>query len=351
MDNHSFFAQSLIRWFKANARDLPWRHTTDPYAIWVSEVILQQTRVKQGLPYYHKFLETFPTVAHLAAAEQSEVLRVWQGLGYYSRARNMHYTAKQALAEFGGVFPESYSELLKLKGIGPYTAAAVAAFAHNETVAALDGNAFRVLSRFFNISEPFDKPSGQKVFKALADLLVPVGQGRDYNQAVMELGATICTPKQYQCNVCPIAELCSARKNNSQGSLPVKSGKVEVKNLYLYYLVQNTNNGIWLAERKKGGIWKGLYDLPVIESEIKLEGKVKPPFLNSEFLIQKPIFSFLHKLTHRNLFIEVHKLDESQLNYDYLRLHQYSFNNKQEAEALPKPLPVSKILDTLFQSW
>lgn len=347
MIKSEFLTQNLLYWYHKNARDLPWRHTSDAYFIWVSEVILQQTRVNQGLPYYHKFLEVFPTVTHLAQAQEQEVLRVWQGLGYYSRARNMHHTAQLVVDKHKGVFPNNYQTLLKLKGIGPYTAAAVAAFSNNETVAAIDGNAYRVYSRYFGIEAPVDKPQGQKLFKELAWSLVPEGQGKWFNQAIMELGATICTPKQYQCLFCPLAEGCVARENATQNLLPIKATKVKVKDLHLYYLVLANSFGNWFKKRNQGGIWKGLFDLPVQVSEVPLSIIKGGQILNEDLIINNLKASFLHKLTHRNLFINVIEVQPNDLNKEYLKQENYEFYPASKWDSIPKPLPVSKILDSI----
>ena len=206
----SFLAAALLAWYPRHQRDLPWRHTRDPYAIWLSEVILQQTRVAQGLPYYETFLRAYPTVQHMAAAPEAEVLRYWQGLGYYSRARNMHRTARQVVEEYNGLFPGNYAGLLKLRGIGPYTAAAIASFAFDEAVAVLDGNVYRVLARIFGLHSDIAAPSSRKEFQAVADQHIPASTPADFNQAIMEFGAIQCTPAKPDCLFCPLQATCSA---------------------------------------------------------------------------------------------------------------------------------------------
>ncbi|MFP4091343.1 MAG: A/G-specific adenine glycosylase, partial [Cyclobacteriaceae bacterium] len=208
------FAERIIGWYHHHKRDLPWRHSRDPYIIWLSEIILQQTRVVQGLPYFMRFAEAFPTVYDLASASQQEVLRLWQGLGYYSRARNMHACARLIVEQHNGVFPLHYQELLQLKGVGPYTAAAIASFAYNETVAVLDGNVFRVLARVFGVEDDISSGQGQKRFQALAAQLVPEGKAGEYNQAIMEFGALQCTPQSPACLLCPLSEICYAFHHN-----------------------------------------------------------------------------------------------------------------------------------------
>lgn len=258
-------APLLINWYSLNKRDLPWRNTQDPYRIWLSEIILQQTRVAQGLPYYLKFVEAYPTVSDLAAASETEVLKLWQGLGYYSRARNMLKTAQLVESTLGGKFPKRHAELLQLKGIGPYTAAAVASFSSNEKVAVVDGNVYRVLSRIFGIDLPIDSTSGKKEFARLASELIS-DDAATYNHAIMDFGATLCKPKVPLCNECPFSIECHARKENIVDQLPVKSKKTKVLTRHFNYLVFDFEGHIYLKERASGDVWQGLYDFPLIES-------------------------------------------------------------------------------------
>lgn len=263
----SFLATALLAWYPRHRRDLPWRHTRDPYAIWLSEVILQQTRVAQGLPYYLDFLTSYPTVHELAAAPEQEVLRHWQGLGYYSRARNMHHTAQQVVNEFGGQFPTTFAGLRQLKGVGPYTAAAIASFAFDEAVAVLDGNVFRVLARVFGLHSDIAAPSSRKEFQALADQHLPPAHAAEFNQAIMEFGALQCTPAKPDCLFCPLQSQCWAFQHGEVALLPVKSKAKAARTRYFHYLVLRHGEQLYLKERLAGDIWQGLYDFALAETD------------------------------------------------------------------------------------
>lgn len=257
----------LIDWYEQNKRTLPWRETKDPYKIWLSEVILQQTRVQQGLDYYLNFSETFPTVTELADAPSDTVMKMWQGLGYYSRARNMHSTAQWVKNERNSIFPSTYTELLKLKGVGEYTAAAIASMAFEEPVAVVDGNVYRVLARVFGIDSAIDSPKGKKEFAALAQSILDTRRPNLHNQAMMEFGALQCSPKSPDCSICPLAILCEARKSDSIARLPVKSKSLKQKSRYFYYLVIKNKNSVFLRKRQGKDIWNNLYEFPLIETE------------------------------------------------------------------------------------
>lgn len=304
------FSNKLIAWYLQNKRILPWRMDQNPYYVWLSEIMLQQTRVDQGLPYFLKYIEQFPTIQDLANANENEVLKLWQGLGYYSRARNLLFTAKYIVFELDGQFPQSYNALLKLKGIGNYTAAAISSICFNEPKAVVDGNVFRVLSRYFDIDTPINSSQGIKVFKELAQELISTNNPGDYNQAIMELGATICKPQNPNCNNCILNDGCLALKNNKQKSLPVKENKVSIKTIHLNYIVVVSENKKTIVEKRKGkGIWQHLYQFPLIESNQEM---------NQNDIISNPMFVLMfekyqfsiqlyneipiqHKLTHRNL--------------------------------------------------
>lgn len=257
------FVETLLLWYKTNRRDLPWRNISEPYRIWVSEIILQQTRVAQGYDYYLRFINAFPTVEALAAASEDEVLRLWQGLGYYSRARNMLAAAKQIVAM--GAFPTTYEEVRRLKGVGDYTAAAICSFAYAQPCAVVDGNVYRVLSRYFGIATPIDTTEGKKAFAALAQEMLPPRHSADYNQALMDFGAMQCVPSAPQCDVCPLADGCCAKKENRVAQLPVKSRKTKVTERYFVYIKVVTPEGVWLHRRTANDIWRGLYEYPLIE--------------------------------------------------------------------------------------
>lgn len=265
------FGESLLAWAETLHRPMPWRAERDPYRIWLSEVILQQTRVAQGIDYYQRFLKAFPTVKDLAAAPLDEVMALWQGLGYYSRARNLHKAAQQVLA-LGGVFPTHYHDLLELPGIGPYTAAAIASFSSDEHVAVVDGNVYRVLARFFGLDWPIDKPAKQRKFAELAQSLLPPGKAASYNQAIMDFGAVQCKPRQPLCPSCPLIEQCVAFQQNEVQRYPLKTSKIARRRRYLDYVhLRNPMEQTWLFRRSGGDIWQGLYDLPFLESEAGLD--------------------------------------------------------------------------------
>lgn len=305
------FSNRLTLWYLQNKRDLPWRNTHEPYQIWLSEIMLQQTRIEQGLPYYNKFIEAFPTVFDLAEASGDEVLKLWQGLGYYSRARNLHETAKYVANELGGVFPDGYKGLVKLKGVGDYTASAIASICYNEPVAVVDGNVYRVLSRIFGIDTPINTTQGNKEFKALATELLDEKDPATFNQALMEFGALHCKPQNPACEVCPFNDKCVALKDHRVRELPVKLKKTKLRNRYFNYLVFDLeNNGTLLEQRTGKGIWNGLYQFPLIESE-KLIGeaelRLKDDFkdlagdadYSVELFNEDPV---IHKLSHQHLY-------------------------------------------------
>jgi A/G-specific adenine glycosylase len=281
-------SEIMINWYEENQRDLPWRKTRDPYLIWISEIMLQQTRVQQGIGYYHRFVGRFPDLHSLAEATEDEVLRYWQGLGYYSRARNLHETAQLLVKNFKGQFPRTFRELLALKGIGEYTAAAIASVAFNEEVPVVDGNVLRFMSRLYSISIPIDTTEGKKAVTAVVSGLI---KGQDpllFNQAIMELGALICKPKSPQCDLCPLVQYCGAFNNHQIANFPVKVKKTKVRVRYFnYFLVEaksDKDTGIFLEKRTSSDIWKNLYELPLIETE----GEVQP-----EELIQRIDFPFI----------------------------------------------------------
>ncbi|WP_213521012.1 A/G-specific adenine glycosylase [Nonlabens sp.] len=303
------FSRQLVDWYIVNKRVLPWRDTENPYFIWLSEVILQQTRVQQGLPYYQSFVKTYPTVEKLAAAPQDEVLKLWQGLGYYSRARNLQAAALQ-IVEDDLKFPDNYKDLLRLKGVGDYTAAAIASFAFHEVVPVVDGNVYRVLSRLYGISTPINVPAGVKQFKELATKLLNKKEPATHNQAIMEFGALQCTPKNPDCSSCPFKLDCVAFQEDTVRDLPVKLKKAKVKSLYHHYVVVQTPSGKTIMnQRDNSNIWAGLFEFPYIEANGSLlssevighdvfkEVVGKSRFRESVYN-QQPI---IHKLSHRKI--------------------------------------------------
>ncbi|HMI05962.1 MAG TPA: A/G-specific adenine glycosylase [Flavobacterium sp.] len=311
------FTKSLIDWYLLNKRDLPWRNTTEPYPIWLSEIMLQQTRVAQGMPYFFAFTKAFPTVLDLANASEEQVLKLWQGLGYYSRARNLHKTAQIVAFELDGKFPGNYSDLMKLKGIGEYTAAAIASFSFNENVPVVDGNVFRVLSRFFDIETDIANASAKKEFSALAYELMPKDNPAIFNQAMMEFGALQCVPKNPNCEICPLNSGCLALKLKKVNQLPVKSKKAKVRNRFFNYLiVSDENENTVIQKRSDKGIWHNLYEFPLIETESEVDFDFISEKVQSDFFSENTIISIsefnsksqIHKLTHQHLHIKFWKV-------------------------------------------
>ncbi|MBP1663851.1 MAG: A/G-specific DNA-adenine glycosylase [Bacteroidetes bacterium] len=259
--------QSILRdWYDANKRELPWREVTDPYKIWISEIILQQTRVNQGYDYYLRFIGRFPDVISLASADEDEVMRYWQGLGYYSRARNLHKAAKQITHTFGGKFPTDYHEVLSLSGVGDYTAAAICSLAYKQPYAVVDGNVYRVLSRLTTTATPIDTSAGKKEFAALAQQLLDTVHPDIHNQAMMDFGALQCTPANPDCVICPLKDYCLARQSNTVSQFPVKQGKNLVTNRYFHYFHITCGEYTYLHKREADDIWKNLYEFPLIET-------------------------------------------------------------------------------------
>lgn len=302
----------LSNWYNQNKRDLPWRDIYDPYRIWISEIILQQTRVNQGMSYYLRFIARFPTVAVLADAGEDEVLKYWQGLGYYSRARNLHKAARRVVSEFGGVFPTEHFNVLKLSGVGEYTAAAICSFAYNEPYAVVDGNVFRVLSRLFGIETPIDSGVGKKEFSLLAQELLSKSEPGLHNQAIMEFGALQCVPVSPDCNNCPLLTICSAEKLNLVSQLPIKSKKTKVSHRFFNYIFIENQGNTYIQQRKAKDIWQNLFEFPLIELDRLLE--TSELLKNEEFrklfdgigeveIVEKssPV---KHILTHRIIFAQ-----------------------------------------------
>lgn len=304
------FAQKILNWYHENQRDLPWRRTRDPYKVWLSEIILQQTRVVQGMPYYLRFVDAFPTVQDLAKAPEEQVLKLWQGLGYYSRARNLHATAKIVANNFDGQFPNTYKELKSLKGVGDYTASAIASFCFDAPEPVVDGNVYRVLSRYFGVDIPINSTKGIKYFKELAREVMDSGNIRDYNQGIMEFGAVQCAPKKPYCLLCPLQESCVAVKDGKVSELPLKLNKTKVKNRYFNYVIPiDPENNTILEQRTGKGIWQNLYQFPLVESdknlkaeELKLliQGNGQLPEYESLSLYNNE--TIVHKLSHQHLY-------------------------------------------------
>lgn len=346
------FSKKIVDWYLVNPRDLPWRKTKDPYRIWLSEVILQQTRVAQGLPYYMEFVRNFPNVKALAAASEDNVMRTWQGLGYYSRARNLHACAKVITSKYNGKFPKTQAELLALPGIGEYTAAAIASIAFGQPEAVVDGNVFRVLSRVFGIEDDISTSAGKKAFTIKAKELLDIDQPGIFNQAVMEFGALHCTPKSPNCTDCIFSAGCFAKKRQMQNLLPVKSKKVKVRTRYFTYFIITKGNKLAMKKRNGKDIWAGLYDFYLIEGKRtqRVEKMMKEdkaliqmePYINIEFKSE----SFKHILTHQHIIARFVMLSMSpgfpaKKLYDALGVKLFT---APEIAFLPKPVLVSHFL-------
>lgn len=310
----STFALTLLKWFRENGRELPWRQTHDPYAIWLSEIILQQTQVKQGWEYWERFMRHWPTVEALAEATEDEVLREWQGLGYYSRARNLHFAAKQIVAL--GHFPDTLEDIRKLKGVGDYTAAAIGSIAFGLPAAVVDGNVYRVLARHFGIDTPINTTEGKKTFTALAQSLLPEGEASHFNQAVMDFGAILCTPQSPKCEICPLLESCVALREGRVGELPVKLKTLKVKERHLIYIYVRCKGEVAIHRRGAGDIWQGLWE-PWLVDEVP-DGAV---------LLRQNV---KHVLTHRILYADFYLLEigeKPELPSDYIWIHEAELDN------------------------
>lgn len=342
------WTNTIINWYSLNKRELPWRNTRNPYYIWLSEVILQQTKVQQGLPYYERFIEEFPSVLDLANASEKKVLKLWQGLGYYSRARNLHASAKYISNELKGEFPTTYTTIVKLKGVGDYTASAIASICFYEVTAVVDGNVFRVLSRYFGIDTPINTTQGAKQFKELAQQLIDEKRPDEFNQAIMEFGARQCKPKNPDCSICVFNNSCYALQHDKVGVLPIKLKKLKIKKRYFNYIVLLSRTNKTVLKQREKGIWQGLYQFPLIESDSILSNKGLNEMLPSinelnaqEFQVElyneEPI---IHKLSHQHLYTHfwIIKLDanlDKGIDVESISLY-------------PVPVLISKFIDGFF---
>jgi A/G-specific adenine glycosylase len=334
LENHPEFSNTLIVWYLQHKRDLPWRNESHPYYIWLSEIILQQTRVAQGLPYYLKFIKAFPTVFDLANASEETVLKLWQGLGYYSRARNLHFTAKEIAYNRNGEFPQTYSELIKLKGIGDYTASAIASICFNEATAVVDGNVYRVLSRVFGIRTPINSGPGIKEFKELAQQLIDTDRPGTFNQAIMEFGARYCVPQNPDCENCIFSFSCEAKHLSKVAVLPVKKKKKKVKHRHFNYMVMLSEQQQMtvLQQRREKGIWQSLYEFPLIETESEVTSEEMENHIGFREFSQK------NKVKELLLFNEapiVHKLSHQHLHTKFWVV--------KTREQIPQAVPISEI--------
>ena len=350
---HQIFTTELLKWYQHNARQLPWRAEKKPYEVWLSEIILQQTRMAQGLPYYKRFLAAYPTVQDLANSTEKEVLRLWQGLGYYTRARNLHKCAQHVTTHLKGIFPQRYADLIKLPGIGPYTAAAIASIAFNEPVATIDGNVYRVLARIFGIEKDISLPNVQTYFSALAHSLMTYNRPGDFNQALMEFGALCCTPKKPHCHECPFAKICVANQKQKQHLLPVKGRKVKIKRRYFYYFMITFKDKIFFKKRLPGDIWCGLYDFYLIEqAQATTLAKLDTPLLaaiRQAGIIIKPYEKvYQHQLTHQRITATFFYLEvKAQLLKEIKKTDLVAVHQK-EIATTPMPILIVQFLATQY---
>lgn len=332
----------IIGWYRQNQRHLPWRETKDPYKIWLSEVILQQTRVDQGLNYYLKFVDHYPTVQDLANATEQQVLNDWQGLGYYSRARNIHKTAQIVTQEYNGQFPNNYDGLIKLKGIGPYTAAAISSIAFNEKKAVVDGNVYRFFARLFDIPTPIDSTQGKKEFQELADKLIDAKHPDLFNQAIMEFGATVCTPKNPLCNSCIFTDTCQALTKNKIAERPVKSKKTKVRDRFFNYILFTNGKELQIQQRTQKGIWHNMFEPFLIESDHKLTAKELKNELNKISISEEAIAidkEYKHILSHQHIYAQFYIINSLSVNNN---LKTITFK---ELEHYPIPRLIDRFLD------
>ncbi len=337
------FHRQITDWYRLNRRDLPWRETKNPYLIWLSEIILQQTRVVQGMDYYLKFCKHYPTVFDLANASEQEVLNDWQGLGYYSRARNLHATSKLIVENYQGEFPVSFDEIKKLKGIGDYTAAAISSFAFDLPHAVVDGNVYRVLSRVFDVDLPIDSTVGKKYFADLAQQLLPIQSAAIHNQSIMEFGAIQCVPVSPNCTECPINHMCLAKANQTIGNRPVKEKKIKVRERFFHFLVCDNEGKTVVEKRNEKDIWQHLYQFPMIETERMLSFEEMKPFFASKYDLVPFDYSetVTHILSHQKISAVFYRAKSSpeQLAADQLLIP------KGEIQNFPLPRLIDRYLE------
>ncbi len=344
------FAERLIDWYTGNKRDLPWRQTKEPYPVWLSEIILQQTRVEQGLPYWERFMQAFPRIIDLANAEQARVLRLWQGLGYYSRARNMHDAAKYIRDRLGGQFPSTYEEILKLKGVGPYTAAAIASICYDEATPVVDGNVFRFASRYFGITEDIALSKSRKIFEKELFKYISIEDPGSFNQGMMEFGARVCSPSP-NCMYCPFQPDCYAFQQSKQKDLPVKTKKLKVRERFFNYLVILKQDQYFMNARTTKDIWTGLYDFFLVEKqqgEEEVLSEARQLLKSNEFILNEVSDELKHVLSHqiihaRFYLIEIHET----LNTSALQNLGLSAYSTKEMLTLPKPKLIVNYLKQL----
>ena len=331
------FNSLIHHWYSLFKRDLPWRNTRNPYFIWLSEIILQQTRIDQGMAYYMSFTEEFPTISDLASASEDQVLKLWQGLGYYSRARNLHFTARYIAEHYNGKFPDEYRLILSLKGIGEYTAAAIASISFNQEYPAVDGNVYRVLSRFYGIADPIDTSAGKKIFAKLAAELIKGTDPGMHNQALMEFGALQCTPQKPDCLRCPLHERCYAFANKRAADLPVKLKKTTQRHRYFNYFDISHGDSVWLKKRVGKDIWENLFEFPMIETsvatgfeELMAMSEVNQLMDADNSVVENIEDWKIHLLTHQKInyrIVKVCLLQEKEMPVELIRVNKKDIFN------------------------
>lgn len=329
------FALLIAKWYRLNKRKLPWRETKNPYFIWLSEIILQQTRIEQGTEYYKKFITHYPTIQDLASAKEIDVLNDWQGLGYYRRARNLHFSAKLIVNELDGIFPSTYSEIIQLKGVGKYTAAAIASFAYNEETAVVDGNVYRFLSRLFDIHTAIDSGPGQREFQSLADRLIIDSDPATHNQAMMEIGSLICSP-QPKCNECPVQQKCLGFENGTIADLPVKTKKLKIRKRYFHFFIFSEGKKTIIEHRTKKDIWQNMYQFPLAETMNEDDPVLFD--LNNQTQQSAPI---KHILSHQHIFATFHHIDglPDEIKKDWVII------NRSNIQDYPLPRVIDRYLE------
>lgn len=349
VDEKPFINAKLISWYRKHKRDLPWRNMQNAYHIWLSEIILQQTRVAQGTAYYYKFIDHYPTIKDLAEASEENILKDWQGLGYYSRARNLHAAAKTIMHEHHGQFPETYKAIRALKGIGDYTAAAIASFAFDLPHAVLDGNVFRFLSRYFGIEIPIDSSQGKKTFQNIAQELLDTEKPAEFNQAIMEFGALQCTPKKVDCTNCPFQVKCYAFNNQSVDQFPVKKNKTKQRNRYFQYFIIESDQKLLVKKRNSKGIWQNLFDFPLIEVDTTRDLKTtlksedfKNLIKGKDFTIEASSKEYKHILSHQIIYAHFHHLKVP--NFAGLDLSTYTAIDNRNLIEYPIPKLIENYL-------
>jgi A/G-specific adenine glycosylase len=337
-----YFTKQLINWHHTdNDRQLPWKSEKDPYKIWLSEIILQQTRAQQGLPYYLNYTKAYPTIKKLAAAPDEEVYKIWQGLGYYNRCRNMLATARYIAKDLKGRFPDTYDDILALKGIGPYTAAAISSFAYGLPHAVVDGNVYRVLARYFGIETSSDSTEGKKLFQSLAQELLYKEDSAAYNQAIMDLGATVCTPKKATCDTCPLQKQCVAYRQDIVELLPVRIRKLKIKTRYFHYLIIKSGKRMWIHQRSGNDIWHNLYEPFLIEHTKELSiNELSKNIIYKKLKLGSPShdISITQKLTHQTIVFNFYTAETTDKNNIMLQDGKWVVANDLKKLAFPKTI-------------